>query len=128
MRRVAPYPAYACVRRKMPSLKKFASISRAFRGSLYLLLLACLAPGSAAAGRLDQDDARRLYRSGAILPLEQVLEVVRGYQPGRVIEVELDEDSRRYVYELEILAPDGRVWELEVDAATGRLLERKRED
>lgn len=94
----------------------------------HLALLALLVPALAAAGRLDQDDARRLYRSGAILPLERVLEVVRGYQPGRVIEVELDEDSRRYVYELEILAPDGRVWELEVDAGTGRLLERKRED
>ena len=94
----------------------------------HLALLALLVPGLAWAGGLDQDDARRLFRSGAILPLERVLEVVRGYQPGRVIEVELDEDSRRYVYELEILAPDGRVWELEVDAATGRLLERKRED
>jgi len=98
------------------------------RRLVHLALLVLLVPTLATAGRLDQDDARRLYRSGAILPLERVLEVVRGYQPGRVIEVELDEDSRRYVYELEILAPDGRVWELEVDAATGRLLERKRED
>ena len=128
MRRVAPCAAKDCLPRKMPRLAHFAFISRAFRGLAVLLLLASLAPGLAWADRLDQDDARRLYRSGTILPLERILEVVQGYQPGRVIEVDLDEDSRRYVYELEILSPDGRVWELEVDAATGELLERKRED
>ena len=85
-------------------------------------------PVVAAAGSLDHDEAMRLRDSGAILPLERILDRAAGYQPGRVIEVELEEHAGRYLYEMEVLAPDGRIWELEVDAADGRLLKRERED
>lgn len=99
----------------------------------HLLALAwCAATACASVGaQADSDDAeraRRLTEAGAILPLEQVLQHAAREQPGRVIEVELDRDDDRYVYEIEIVDPEGRVWELELDAANGELLDRESED
>jgi uncharacterized membrane protein YkoI len=72
--------------------------------------------------------ARDLAAEGAILPLEEVLEKVRGIQPGRVLEVELEKEHDRFVYEIEMLNPSGEVWEVNVDAASGEILKRERED
>lgn len=76
----------------------------------------------------EAEQVRALTDSGAILPLEQILEKARQDFPGRVIEIELDREDGRHIYELEIVDPEGRVWELEMDAATGELLEKERED
>jgi uncharacterized membrane protein YkoI len=80
------------------------------------------------AGADEAEQARALTDSGAILPLEQILEKTKREFPGRVIEIELDKENDRHVYELEIVDPEGKVWELEIDAATGELLEKERED
>ncbi|HEY7840439.1 MAG TPA: PepSY domain-containing protein [Gammaproteobacteria bacterium] len=82
----------------------------------------------ASVGADEAEQARSLTDSGAILPLEQILERTKQEFPGRVIEIELDKEDGRYVYELEIVDPEGRVWELEIDAATGELIEKERED
>jgi uncharacterized membrane protein YkoI len=42
-----------------------------------------------------------------------------------VIEVDLDREDGRWVYELKLLPPSGRVFELEVDAATAAVLRSK---
>lgn len=94
---------------------------------LLLLTLGAVIP-TARADSNDAEKARQLTDSGAILPLEQILEQTRQEFPGRVIEIELDREDGRHIYELEIVDPEGRVWELEIDAATGELLEKERED
>lgn len=76
----------------------------------------------------DHDQARRLRDSGEVLPLVSVIAVIQEQQPGRVLEVELERENGRWVYEIELLAPDGVVMEYEVDASSGELLERERED
>ena len=53
------------------------------------------------------------------MPLEDIIAHARARFPGRVVEVELDDDE----YELEILQDDGTKVELEYDAITGHLLE-----
>jgi uncharacterized membrane protein YkoI len=80
-------------------------------------------------GREDEHDhARRLRRKGAIVSLETVADAVQRVRPGELLEVELERERGRYVYEVEILDADGHVWELRFDARDGSLLKEEAED
>ncbi|WP_160107544.1 PepSY domain-containing protein [Pseudomonas izuensis] len=75
---------------------------------------------------LDQDEALRLRQRGVILPLEQLLQQALDRYPGaKLLEADLEEKHDVYIYEVELLTPEGVVRELELDAATGRLLKDK---
>jgi uncharacterized membrane protein YkoI len=54
--------------------------------------------------------------------------VAEATRPGRVIEVELERDDGRWIYELELVSPEGRLYEMEIDAASGTVLEVEQED
>ena len=79
----------------------------------------------------DVDDAREHYearealRLGEIRPLEQIIAVVRGQIAGDIIEIEFERNEGRYVYEIEIIEPSGRIIEIEVDAKTSEILKRE---
>jgi uncharacterized membrane protein YkoI len=45
-----------------------------------------------------------------------------------VIEVELERDDGRWIYELELVSPEGVLYEMEIDAASGTVLEVEREE
>ena len=78
---------------------------------------------------LGQDEALRLRKQGAILPLEQLLEMAQKRHPGsRLLEAELEEDDDIYVYEVELLTTMGVVRELKLNASNGQLLEDKEDD
>jgi uncharacterized membrane protein YkoI len=62
------------------------------------------------------------------MPLEGILEQVRARHPGRILEVELEKDDGRYIYEIEVLDSEGKVWEMEIDAGSGEILETELED
>lgn len=74
----------------------------------------------------DRQRARDLRERGEILPLQTILEKAQAERPGRVLEVEFDEEDHQYIYEVQILSPDGVVWEIEINAATGEPLEVER--
>lgn len=76
----------------------------------------------------DHNEALRLREAGDILPLETILEKLRPQYDGKILEVELERESGRVVYEVEILAADGVVHELYIDARTGRVLRSKQDD
>lgn len=97
---------------------------------LAIVLLASLLPLviSPAVAEEDHVTARKLRESGQILPLEQILERARARQPGEILETELERSRGGYVYEIEILGPDGWVWEMKFDARTGELIELERDD
>jgi uncharacterized membrane protein YkoI len=80
------------------------------------------------ADRDDHDRARRALEAGEILPLVDILAAAEAARPGRVIEIELDRDDGRWVYELELLSPEGILYEMEIDAASGTILEVEREE
>ncbi|MET0026241.1 MAG: PepSY domain-containing protein [Candidatus Thiodiazotropha sp.] len=80
------------------------------------------------AGEDAHDEARRLTEQGVILPLPEILSQVGKLQKGRVLELEFEEKHGRYVYEIELLDDQGRVWEFKVDAHDGRVLNQDRED
>ena len=71
----------------------------------------------------DQEQARRALEAGEILPLDQILQEVQQRYPGTVVELELTPEGGRWVYELELLAPDGRLLKLRIDAKSKQLLQ-----
>lgn len=83
--------------------------------------LAALCTGFTAAVLADDDAerAREHVEAGRYVPLEDIIRKARDRYPGRVVEVELDDDE----YEIEILQDDGTKVELEYDALSGKLLE-----
>ncbi|MHC8306604.1 PepSY domain-containing protein [Pseudomonas sp. PB3P13] len=91
------------------------------------LTLALLAFCSLAMARdLDQDEALRLRQQGVIMPLEQLLEQALDRYPGsKLLEAELEEKHDVYIYEVELLTPEGVVRELDLDATNGLLLKDK---
>ncbi|MBY6202854.1 PepSY domain-containing protein [Maritalea mobilis] len=90
------------------------------------LILFCLA--APAWADEDHDRARRALEAGEVLPLAEILSAAEAASPGRIIELELGRDDGRWVYELELVSPDGRLYAMEIDAATGEILELERED
>jgi len=95
---------------------------------LICICISCL-PGILLAGDKGDDHlkARQLVQEGTILPLEQIIELTKLQHPGRILEVEFEQEHDRYVYEIELVDEKGQVWELEYDAETGELIEKEQE-
>jgi uncharacterized membrane protein YkoI len=85
---------------------------------------ACALPAQAD-GRRDHDRARAALEAGEILPLATVLERVRTSHPGEVLEVELESEDGRWVYELKLLQRGGALVRLHVDARNGAVVKRR---
>jgi uncharacterized membrane protein YkoI len=75
----------------------------------------------------EHDEAYELRRAGDILPLEVIVDKAKAIQPGKLLEVELENEHGQPVYEIELYGADGKYHELKLDAKTGKLLKRKRE-
>lgn len=102
---------------------------RGLRRRLALLALALpplLTPAARADDRRDHERARAAVQAGQVLALPALLERVQRQAPGQVLEVELEQEDGRWIYELKLLQPGGQLVKLEVDAATGQLLAIKR--
>lgn len=93
--------------------------------TLVLMLLLAASPRLFAD---DHGDARRLRESGDVLPLSSVIQRLPAASRKRVIEVDLEHEHGRPIYEIEALDDDGRVWEYRIDARSGRLLGRQGND
>lgn len=94
-----------------------------------LLLVSALAFSAEVLGdHLDHDSVKRLRDEGRILPMSEVMQRAALIQPGQLLEAELEQEDGRYVYEIRILDPAGRVHELELDAASGVLIESSYDD
>lgn len=94
------------------------------------IALALLVSGPTQIVQADDDfiEARRLRESGDIMPLEEILKNVRRSYPGRILEVELENEKGRVIYELEILGADRIVREIYIDAKSGDLLSVEEDD
>lgn len=76
----------------------------------------------------DYETARQAVGRGDMLPLEQILARIEARHPGRIVEVELEDENGLWLYEIEVLTPDGRLIELELDARTGAILGYEEDD
>lgn len=84
------------------------------------------APVARADGRDDHEQARAAMLAGEVLPLPALLERLQRSHPGQVLELELERDDGRWVYEVRLLQPDGRLLRLDVDARTAEVLRARR--
>lgn len=91
----------------------------------FLSLLALLAGlsfiGPALAGSHEQDTVRQAVESGAIRPLADILNDLRGQLPGDVIGAEIEHKNGLWVYEFDLLDGSGRLFEARVNAQSGRI-------
>jgi uncharacterized membrane protein YkoI len=94
------------------------------------VILALLLSSPAQVVQADDDyiEAKRLRESGEIMPLEEILKNVRRTYTGRILEVELENEKGRVIYELEILGDDSIVREIYIDAKSGELLSVEEDD
>lgn len=100
---------------------------RLIRFLLVALPLSCVAPLVLADAERDHDRARAAVRAGEVLPLATILERVARQEPGQVLEVELERDHDRWIYELKLLQGGGVLVKLKVDARDGAVLRKKNE-
>ncbi len=66
---------------------------------------------------------RQMVASGQILSLDDILSKHPERLHGRLLDLEVEREHGRIIYELEFLRENGRVVEFEIDAASGMVLE-----
>jgi len=87
-----------------------------------------LIPMIASADKDDHERAKQLRDAGDIVALEFILQKAQEKHPGKVLEVEIENEHDTVVYEIEILDKQGVVWELKFDARNGELIKSEKED
>ena len=96
--------------------------------ALTVLLASGVQAGAKDSGARDHERARAAVQAGQVLPLPTLLERLQRTHRGQVLEVELEHDDGRWVYELKLLQADGQLAKLHVDARTGQVLQVQRKD
>lgn len=131
--------AALCTRLSESLLNRLFTLRSAFlrykepmKNRLRMMLVACavlLIHGSLRASdaepQHDHDRARQALLAGEILPLKTILDRVEREQPGQVMEVELEQKSAGWMYEIKLLQAEGRLIKLYVDARSGDILRLK---
>jgi len=85
-----------------------------------MLLTMLAASGEVWAG--DHERARTLLEQGKILSLSEIMKQNSAQFPGKILEVELEEEDGLIVYKIEFLDANDVVMEMLVDAQTGKLI------
>lgn len=106
----------------MPMPQRFARVSTA---TLLLcgVLNSALAP-IANASDGDHEQAQRAVQAGEVMPLRNVLERLEREHPGQVLDVELEREEGRWIYEIKLLQPSGQRVKLKLDARNAELIQR----
>ncbi|MBR9883779.1 MAG: peptidase M4 [Oceanospirillales bacterium] len=78
--------------------------------------------------KLGPDEARALVKRGEMLSLDELLEQHSERLAGHLLDVDLEREHGRLIYEIEVLGEDGHVREFEIDARSGQLLKQELED
>lgn len=103
-------------------------ISRFLVAALCVLVAGAPAEAERGRGGDDQERAWQARRSGAVLPIEVILDRVLKDYPGEIVEIDFDDEDDGFIYEIKVLTRRGIVLEMEVDAATGRILDVEEDD
>ncbi|MDP2032126.1 MAG: PepSY domain-containing protein [Polaromonas sp.] len=109
----------------MTSVQPFLLTGKRHRSRLWVLALLMGSLGLQPAWAGSKDDhnrARQAVQAGQVLPLRSVLERLEREHPGQVLEVELEQEEGRWIYEVKLLQPQGQLVKLKLDARTAALL------
>ena len=92
-----------------------------------LILIAALTAGVSMATADEKKESMPM--SVEVVPLRDLLAVIHEKHPGRVLDVELEQEeyggTETWVYEVKMFTRRGKVYELEYDAVTLKLLNVK---
>lgn len=75
-----------------------------------------------------------MFAAGPVLahpdatPLHRCVDAALAKKPGQVLEVELEREKGREIYEIEISGEDGKRWELECDLETISIIKVELDD
>ena len=94
-------------------------------GVLALLAVSLALQPAWSGSKDDHNRARQAVQAGQVLPLRSVLERLEREHPGQVMEVELEQEEGRWIYEVKLLQPQGQLVKLKLDARTAALLPGK---
>lgn len=97
-------------------------LSRALPQLALVLLGGLVQPAWA---RDDHEQAYRAVQAGEVMPLRAVLERLEREHAGQVLDVELERENGRWIYEIKLLQPSGQRIKLEIDARTADVIQRK---
>lgn len=70
----------------------------------------------------DRDEIREAVERHEVKPLDEVLATARGEIEGQIVGIEVERRHGAWVYELRVIAPDGRLLDVYVDAATAKII------
>lgn len=103
---------------------------RLFASGVAVMTLASLSicPVVASDDEHDHDRARAALERGEVLPLRTILDKVGRDYPGKVVEVELERERGRWIYEIRLLRDGGALVRLDVDARDGTVIGVKSRD
>ena len=90
--------------------------------SAWIMTLLLMLSASSMAWAGDHERARALLEQGEILSLSEIMKQASSRIPGKILEVELDEEDGLIVYEIEFLSEQGIIMEMVIDARSGRLI------
>ena len=95
------------------------------RDLVFMLILAAALTVGVSSATADENK-ESMPMSVEVVPLRELLAVIHEKHPGRVLDVELEQeeygDTEIWVYEIKMFTRRGRVYELEYDAVTLKLL------
>jgi len=106
-------------------LPTIGGMNTSARSLCFALSLVLLGGGAAAGERDEAERVRAAVQAGEILPLPQLLERLQRSHPGQVLEIELEREDGRWIYEIKLLQAGGRLLKLEVDAKSGAVLKQR---
>ena len=73
----------------------------------------------------DPEQVRAATESGQIRPLSEILNVVGKKVPGKVLDVQVDNDGSPWLYRIKVRGQKGDVTSVTVNAETGKIMEIK---
>jgi uncharacterized membrane protein YkoI len=85
-------------------------------------------PGVELEEGVEADAVLRAVQGGELMPLGRVLDILRTERQGEVVEIELDVDDGRVIYDFDVLTSEGRLYAVAIDAVTGQVVEVELED
>ena len=97
---------------------------------LVVVLLAAVAAGAFYFGSRHSEHHRSRERAAtmslqgkSLIDMSRAIDLATARVAGDVLKVELENEDGRFVYEVKVLATDGRVREIKLDAQDGSLIE-----
>ncbi|GJL82417.1 MAG: peptidase M4 [marine bacterium B5-7] len=96
---------------------------------LLVMVVGTTSPLTLADDRDDEaDKVIQWVAEGRILSLEQLLDMHSDRLRGRLLDLELEREHGRIIYEIEMIDEQGLIRKFELDAATGELLQEEIND